>query len=45
MTKTNLMAESGEQEIVERKIIVSEMVTLDGFFAGPNGEIDWHNRG
>ena len=19
------------------------MVTLDGFFAGPNGEIDWHN--
>jgi dihydrofolate reductase len=25
-----------------RKVIVSEMVTLDGFFAGPNGEIDWH---
>jgi dihydrofolate reductase len=25
-----------------RKIIVSEMVTLDGFFAGPKGEIDWH---
>ncbi len=25
-----------------RKIIASEMVTLDGFFAGPNGEIDWH---
>ena len=24
-----------------RKIIVSEMVTSDGFFAGPNGEIDW----
>ncbi len=24
-----------------RKIIVSEMVTPDGFFAGPNGEIDW----
>ncbi len=24
-----------------RKIIASEMVTLDGFFAGPNGEIDW----
>ncbi len=42
MTKTNLMAEPGEQEIVTRKIIVSEMVTLDGFFAGPNGEIDWH---
>jgi dihydrofolate reductase len=26
-----------------RKIIVSEMVTLDGYFAGLNGEIDWHN--
>src|SRR5574337_250283 len=25
-----------------RKIIVSEMMTVDGFFAGPNGEIDWH---
>ncbi len=25
-----------------RKIIVSEMVSLDGFFAGPRGEIDWH---
>ena len=26
-----------------RKIIVSEMISIDGFFAGPNGEIDWHN--
>lgn len=26
-----------------RKIIVSEMVTLDGYFEGPNREIDWHN--
>jgi dihydrofolate reductase len=25
-----------------RKVILSMMVTLDGFFAGPNGEIDWH---
>jgi dihydrofolate reductase len=25
-----------------RKLIVSELVSLDGFFAGPNGEIDWH---
>jgi dihydrofolate reductase len=25
-----------------RKVIVFMMVTLDGFFAGPNGEIDWH---
>lgn len=26
-----------------KKLLVSEMITLDGFFAGPNGEIDWHN--
>jgi dihydrofolate reductase len=26
-----------------RNVIVSMMVTLDGFFAGPNGEIDWHH--
>jgi len=26
-----------------RKIILFNMVTLDGFFEGPNGEIDWHN--
>src|SRR5215472_5517543 len=25
-----------------RKVIVSEMVSLDGFFGGPNGDIDWH---
>lgn len=25
-----------------RKIIVQEMLTVDGFFAGANGEIDWH---
>ncbi len=25
------------------KIIVFNMITVDGFFAGPNGEIDWHN--
>ncbi len=25
-----------------RKVIVFMMVTLDGFFEGPNGEIDWH---
>ena len=24
-----------------RKIIVSNYITIDGFFAGPNGEIDW----
>ncbi len=24
-----------------RKVIVSEMVTVDGFFAGPKGELDW----
>ena len=26
-----------------RKIIVFNLITVDGFFAGPNGEIDWHN--
>jgi dihydrofolate reductase len=26
-----------------RKIIVQEMITVDGFFAGENGEIDWHH--
>jgi len=26
-----------------RKLIAFNMVTLDGFFEGPNGEIDWHN--
>lgn len=25
-----------------RHIIVQEMLTVDGFFCGPNGEIDWH---
>jgi dihydrofolate reductase len=25
-----------------RKIIVSNLVSLDGYFAGPNGELDWH---
>ena len=25
-----------------RKVIVFMMTTLDGFFAGPKGEIDWH---
>jgi len=27
-----------------RKILVFENVTLDGFMAGPNGEIDWSIR-
>lgn len=26
-----------------RKIIVFNLVSLDGYFAGPNGDIDWHN--
>jgi len=25
-----------------RKLILFNMITLDGFFAGPAGEIDWH---
>ena len=26
-----------------RKVILFNLMTLDGFFAGPDGEIDWHN--
>jgi dihydrofolate reductase len=26
-----------------KKLIMFNLITLDGFFAGPNGEIDWHN--
>jgi hypothetical protein len=26
-----------------RKLFSFNMVTLDGFFEGPNREIDWHN--
>ncbi len=26
-----------------RKLILFNMMTLDGFFAGPHGEIDWHS--
>jgi dihydrofolate reductase len=26
-----------------RKVIFFMLTTLDGFFEGPNGEIDWHN--
>ena len=26
-----------------RKVFLFNMVTLDGFFGGPNHEIDWHN--
>ena len=25
------------------KVILFNLATLDGFFAGPNGEIDWHH--
>jgi dihydrofolate reductase len=25
-----------------RKVILSTMVSLDGFFEGPNKELDWH---
>ena len=28
-----------------RKVFLFMMVTLDGFFEGPNHEIDWHNVG
>jgi dihydrofolate reductase len=25
-----------------RKVIVSNLVSLDGFYEGPNHELDWH---
>jgi len=28
-----------------RKVLVFNLVSLDGYFAGPNREIDWHNVG
>ncbi len=28
-----------------RKVIFQMMISLDGFFEGPNKEIDWHKRG
>lgn len=34
------MERKGEEELL-RRIIASEMVTVDGFFSGPNGELDW----
>ncbi len=27
--------------ITMRKILAQEMVSVDGFFAGPNDELDW----
>jgi dihydrofolate reductase len=30
-----------ENGVKMRKVIVSEMLTSDGYFAGPDGEIDW----
>lgn len=26
-----------------RKLVLFNLVTLDGYFEGPNGELDWHN--
>ncbi len=26
-----------------RKVVLFNMMSLDGFFAGPEGELDWHN--
>jgi dihydrofolate reductase len=36
---SNIFTQSEESTL--RKIIVSMRVTLDGFIAGPNGEMDW----
>lgn len=29
--------------MANRKLIFQVMVSLDGYFEGPNGELDWHN--
>ena len=26
-----------------KRLIIFNMMSLDGFFAGPQGELDWHN--
>ena len=31
---------SQEEELL-RRVIASEMVSIDGFSAGPNGQLDW----
>ena len=28
-----------------RKVVVSNLISVDGFIAGPSGEIDWHDVG
>jgi dihydrofolate reductase len=33
------------QEIDMRKLVVFNFVTLNGFFAGPDGDISWHRHG
>lgn len=37
------MTMRGEENNKTRKIISQIMVSVDGFFEGPDGEIDWHN--
>ena len=40
--RPNLPVANGLERVNDmREIIVSNYVSLDGFFAGPNGEIDW----
>jgi dihydrofolate reductase len=44
MTKDNpdkAHSSIGKGDEKMRKVVASEYMTLDGFFAGPNGEIDW----
>jgi dihydrofolate reductase len=31
-----------DKENLMRKVLASMMISLDGYYAGPNGEIDWH---
>jgi dihydrofolate reductase len=38
----SLIERNYQQKDEMRKVIVSEMITLDGFFAGSDGDINWH---
>lgn len=40
--KTVQVQEKDNNVCGQRKVIVSVNVTLDGFMAGPDGELDWH---
>lgn len=42
MTATNKETEQAPRQASQRKVVSFMYVTLDGYHAGPQGEIDWH---